>query len=219
MSIPISKFFPSPFSLVSIHLFPMDEDWTLKWTSRARMVLFLNPLHLSLYHALLPPLHFSYILLLFFCPMWSPHSLQAWRLPPEVPSAWYTLYRVNFHISRVNNHLMPESILDHFVYVRSPTVGLFFVAVLHSGLQCLVIILYPAHVIVSWREEPHPVWVTGCSDVIRYSQHMIHNRGSLIHVDQSIKANNKKWWNATLRLDSRNLKAVVPKETLGEFIK
>ena len=68
---------------------------------------------------------------------------------PEVPSAWYTLYRVNFHISRVNNHLMPESILDHFVYVRSPTVGLFFVAVLHSGLQCLVIILYPAHVIVS----------------------------------------------------------------------
>lgn len=49
---------------------------------------------------------------------------------------------------------------------------------------------------------------------------MIHNNGLFIHVGQSIKANNKKWRNAALRLDSRNLlKAVVPKETLGEFIK
>ena len=181
------------------------------------MVLFLDPLRLSLYHAL-PPACVLAIYCFSFCPMWSPCSLQAWRLPPEAPSAWRTLYSVNFHISGVNDHLMPESILDHFIYVRSPTVGLSyitFVAVLHLGLQCLVIILSPDHVIVSWREEPHLVWVTGCSDVIGCSQHMIHNKCSLIHVDQSIKANNKKWWNATLRLDSRNLlKPVVPKETL-----
>lgn len=38
-----------------------------------------------------------------FCPVWLSCSLQGQGLSAEVPSAWCTLYRVNFHISRVDD--------------------------------------------------------------------------------------------------------------------